>query len=678
VEEGMIEGPSVAELVDELERLAGITGDFTRAADSLKRAIDNQRERIVPDLACALARRLAVWHRDRRNDPTEAEAALLYGLEFDPDNEDLLIELEELQRKPGRERDLVATLRRRATLESSPDTRAELYQQAKALADGLNDEALSEGLLRELLALDDTNLWALAELSKQREGARDFREAFTLFLRRAELGADGEESRSLRRRAAEIAKNELSDSDKATELYEALFEEEPSDRDAATALRSLYVAAGSYRELGRLIERLIDVSDDARARSDLRLELAKLSEERFGSIDTAIDLVRAVLDDEPGRPDAVVALSELFERAKRDEDLADLLSSQIDAAKSRGDVEAELRFQVRLGEVYESRLGDRARAIDTYRAVLERDPSHRGALECLARLYQSESRLADAAEVLDQLLGMSTGKDAVDLAVRLSEIHDKLGAPDQATLALERGLEQDQQQPELRTRLRKAYEAQEAWEKLGALLTQDADFAKTDEERVGLLRRAAKLHAERRNDHEKAAELLNQATQIKPDDRELLLELCDEYNASGRGKAAAEVLEKIVLSYGNKRSKELAEIHRRLAGAYLADGNGQRALEELDKAFRIEPGNVNVLSLLGETALELGDLKKAQQMYRALLLQKLDEGGPVQKGMVFVRLGDIHDKLGEKPKAVQMYERALQTDPSLAEAKTKLAQLKSG
>lgn len=678
VEQGLIEVPADAELVDELERLAGITGDFTSAADSLRQAIDGQRERIVPDLACALARRLSVWHRDRRNDPAAAESALLYGLEFDPDNEELLIDLEELQRKPGRERDLVATLRRRATLESSPDTRAELYQTAKALADGLNDETLAEGLLRELLALDDTNLWALAELSRQRESARDFKEAFKLLIRRAELGVDGEESRKLRRRAAEIAKTELGDTEKATELYEALFEEEPTDRDAAAALRSLYEQAGSYRELGRLIERLIDVSDDTRARSDLRIELAKLSEERFGSVDTAIELVRAVLDDEPGRPDAVVALSELFERAKRDEDLADLLSSQIDAAKARGDVDAELRFQVRLGEVYESRLGDRARAIETYRAVLDRDASHRGALECLARLYQSEARLADAAEVLDKLLEMSSGKEAVELAIRLAETHDKLGAPADATAALERGLEHDQQQPELRTRLRKAYEAQENWEKLGTLLTQDADFAKTDEERVGLLRRAAKLHAERRDDHEKAAELLNQATQIKPDDRELLLELCDEYNASGRGKAAAEVLEKIVVSYGNKRSKDLAEIHRRLAGAYLADGNGARALEELDKAFRIEPGNVNVLSLLGETALELGDLKKAQQMYRALLLQKLDEGGPVQKGMVFVRLGDIHDKLGEKPKAVQMYERALQTDPRLAEAKTKLAQLKSG
>jgi hypothetical protein len=72
----------------------------------------------------------------------------------------------------------------------------------------------------------------------------------------------------------------------------------------------------------------------------------------------------------------------------------------------------------------------------------------------------------------------------------------------------------------------------------------------------------------------------------------------------------------------------------------------------------------------------VGDLKKAQQMYRALLLQKLEDGGPIQKALVFVRLGDIHDRLAEKPKAIQMYERALQTDAKLEEAKTKLAALK--
>jgi Tfp pilus assembly protein PilF len=42
-----------------------------------------------------------------------------------------------------------------------------------------------------------------------------------------------------------------------------------------------------------------------------------------------------------------------------------------------------------------------------------------------------------------------------------------------------------------------------------------------------------------------------------------------------------------------------------------------------------------------------------------------------------MNLGDVHLRLGEKPKAVQMLERALQTDPSLEQAKELLAQAKA-
>jgi tetratricopeptide (TPR) repeat protein len=331
---------------------------------------------------------------------------------------------------------------------------------------------------------------------------------------------------------------------------------------------------------------------------------------------------------------------------------------------------------VRLGEIYETRLNDRARAIETYQGVLERDPGHRGALECVARLSASEGKLEQAAGALDKLLATSNGAEAVRLALSLADVEEQLGSKDKAALALERGLTADERNGDVRERLRKLYETTEAWDKLSGLIARDAELASGADAQVKLLRQAARIQAEKRNDHGAAAALLDRASQLKPDDRELLLALCDEYNASGRGKAAAAVLEKIVQSYGTKRTKELGEIHRRLASAYLADGEGQRALDELDKAFRIEPGNISVLALLGEVALNVGDLKKAQQMYRALLLQKLEDSGPIKKAMVFVRLGDIHDKLGEKPKAVQMYERALQTDAALDEAKTKLAALK--
>jgi tetratricopeptide (TPR) repeat protein len=544
------------------------------------------------------------------------------------------------------------------------------------LAEASGDVAAAEAVLRELLAQDDSNRWALAELCRLREAASDYAETFKLTVRQAELSADAASTRALRRRAAEIARDKLGDAAKATELFEQLFEDDPTDRDAASALRALYLSTGRHQDLGRLLERLVDMAESPGARTALRLELSTLNRDEFKSLDTAIDLLRAVLEEEPGHGEAVVALSELYEETQRDEELAELLSTQINAARDRGDLASELRFQVRLGEVYDARLGDRARAIDTYRGVLERDPNHRGALEALARLYKAQDDLPAAAEIISRLLDMSSGPAAVELAVELGEAEQKLGNADKAARAYERGLAHDEQSGDLRDRLRGLYQTGREWEKLSSLLSRDAELTRKPEEAVKILRHAATIQSKQRGDHVAAAELLERASKLKPDDREIMLELCDQYSASGRGKAAAQVLQRIVESFGTKRTKELGEIHRRLAAAHLAEGEVQKALEELDKAFRIEPGNINVLTLLGDVAMQVGDHKKAQQMYRALLLQKLDEvNGPIKKSMVFFRLGQIHEQLDEKPKALQMYERAVQTD-GLADAKARLAALK--
>jgi tetratricopeptide (TPR) repeat protein len=596
-------------------------------------------------------------------------------MELDPTNDEVLLAIEELQRRPGRERELIETLRRRAKLQLGDDTRESLYREARQLADQSGDIALAEAVLREVLQQDETSGWALAELTTLREAASDHREVLELLLRRADLGAQGDEVRELRHKAAALARGEVADAERAVGIYEQLFEDDPSDTRASSALRELYAGRGDDDKLGRLLERLIDQAESSSERSALRLALADLNEGKFNSPDRAISLLRDVLYDDATHSDAVVRLSELLEKTQRDEELAELLSSQIEGARARGDLSAELTFQVRLGEIYDSRLGDRGRAIETYRTVLERDPAHRAALEALARLLRAEGKRDETAEVLSRLLELSTGDEAVRVALQLADEYGSLSRTADAQRALERGLSAERTNRELRTRLRQAYETAEDWEKLAELATEEADLTDEPTAKVAALRQAASLHAKRRGDHAKAAELLDRASQLKPD-REILLALCDEYSASGRGKAAAEVLERIVESYGGKRTKDLAEIHRRLADAYLADGEKQRALEELDKAFRIEPGNVGVLKRLGEVALDAGDYKKAQQMFRALLLQKLEGNSPITKAEVFFYLGETHLKLDEKPKAIQMYERAVQQDAALDRAKSRLSELK--
>jgi tetratricopeptide (TPR) repeat protein len=211
------------------------------------------------------------------------------------------------------------------------------------------------------------------------------------------------------------------------------------------------------------------------------------------------------------------------------------------------------------------------------------------------------------------------------------------------------------------------------------LIVNQAEGTEAVPERVQLLREAAALRAERMQDLSGAAEILERASSLVPDDRELLLLLCDAYNQCGRGDRAAEALERIVASYGGRRSKELGDIHRRLGEAYLSQGDAGRAKEEFEKAFRIEPGNVRVISRLAEVCLTTGDAKRAQQLYSSLIIQlpKLEPGGPITKAFIYGRRGEASLLLGEKDKAKQDLERALKEDPSLDWVRAKLESLKA-
>jgi tetratricopeptide (TPR) repeat protein len=671
LQQGVVEEPSSLGTLDELARLAAVTGEWRGAAEALEEALQKVAS-TEPATGREIALTLAEWRRERLGDDSGAERALGVALECSPDNDDILQRLEELQSAPGREQALIETLRRRGKL-AEGEHREELFRKAKRMADTLREPRWAEEILRDLIRIDPGNDWALEALADLMEEAGRHAEALALIEQRIEQGT-APDTRDLRHRAAQLANDRLRDPQKSSQIYLALLEEDPTDTRASDALRVSLVETERWRDLAKLLTTLIDVAQSSAERLALRLELVSLDVERFDDSEGAIEQLRLVLEEEPGHADAVLALSRLYEKNGRDQDLAELLSQQIDAAQARGDHAAAVKLLGRLGEVYDTRLSDPERAMDTYRRVLDLEP-HRPSMEALVRLYRKAERWEDAAEVLERLLDSSEPVELARRAQELAELYERLDNGEKACQALERVLDSGQAAPNVVQRLQRLYEKLGNSRRLAELLVKEADSAMAPEEKAKLLSRAAALYADRLEDSRTAASLLSRATQLRPDDRVLLLQLCDVLNASGRSAEAAETLQRIVDSYGGRRSKELGEIHRRLAAAYRAQGNKADAFKELDQAFRIEPGNVSILKELGELAFELDDLKKAQQMYRALLLQRLEGHSPITKAEVFYALGRVHDKLGEKPKARQMLERALQTDSSLEAAKRMLANL---
>jgi tetratricopeptide (TPR) repeat protein len=730
VEEALAQDPSDEDVLAELERLASATRGWRQASDALAMSLAAARD--IPKTTLGeLWVRLARWRRDRLEDGRAAEDAYGEALKLDPESLDVLKALEELRRGPGRERDLVQTLRARAKLETDLDDKKTILREAKELAQGtVADAALAEATLRDVLAEDEADAWALEELGRLREAAGDWAEVVTLLLKRAEIATDGGDAAAgitLKQRAATVRIEKLEDTTGAIALYEEILEAEPSLGDAATTLRGLYAKAGMDRDLAKLLERLVDVASSPGERSALRIDLAQLQAAKFHAPEDAIDTLRAVLDEEPMHGDAVMRLSSLFEETGKDAELADLLKAQLEAAKERGDIPAELAMLVRLGQVQESRLGDAGAALESYERVLEREPSHRGALEAIARLSEKRSAWDRASAALLKLLELPSDGEtalAVSYALRLADAREKLEDAVGMEDALKRALARDQGNQEVRGRLRALYEKDKKWAELAEMLMGDVDLVQAahPEAReaapapaaavkqsvpppggsvgrmssvapgamtvpppavpaaladvIKTLRRVADIHLKERSNPGDAIPVLEKASALVPYDRELLLALCDAYTAAERGRDAATALEKIIASFGNKRTKELSLYHHRLGRALAKLGEKDVALAQLDMAFKIDPGSVTVLRDLGMLAFESNDLDRAQKTFRALLLQRLDPATGISKGEVFYYLGEISAKQGDKQKAVQMFERAIENEPTLAKAKTKLSELK--
>ncbi|MSP25742.1 MAG: tetratricopeptide repeat protein, partial [Myxococcales bacterium] len=720
IEQALADDPSDGELVEHLARLAttnaagrlGVEA-WQRAAKALTHAVmgalDGTRSadesrgstNLSVDVACDRYATVAGWYEEHVHDSETAEQVLGKALELDEMSTPLLERIERLQRVRGRERELVRTLRRLATLADGGGTTldrdsAELRREAKVIAATvLSDGALAEAILRELLEANETDTWALAEMSDLWRERGKFDELLELLERRIDIEIEPTQIRALRLDAASIAAEKLDDPARAADLYEQLFETDPSDEQAVTLLRRTYVELGRYADILRLTERLLAVATDADVRARLSLESAEICLEKLDAPTEAIAHLNAAITDVPGHVRAGALLKGLLDTEGRHEELGEFLAQQIDTARESGNSKVELELRLELAALYDTRIGDESRALDAYLAVLDLVEDHPGGLAAVARLYENSERLLDAAETYEKLLGGATGAERVPLVMKICAIHASLGtdvSDDTSCRVLESLLggadgisEAARRQAEDRMEL--LLKKRGAFAELARLVARRASEADDDDDRVRLWCKAAEIHAGECDDHAAAADLYERAASLQPQNRELLLVLCDAYTAAGRADAAVDALKKVVESYGGRRTKELADIHMRIASAQLARGDDAAALVELEAARKMDAGSVLVLVELGKLSLTLADraadttqkdvhVRRAAGVFKSLLLQRLDDGGPIGKADVFYYLAEVNRRDGESEKAIHNLERAVASDNAHEQALKLLDELR--
>ncbi|HET7826919.1 MAG TPA: tetratricopeptide repeat protein [Anaeromyxobacter sp.] len=648
---------TAAGLGEELAALLAEHGD--RASDPAARA---EYQRRIARLARDDAARAEAWQK---------------VLDLVPDDREAMSGLVEALRSGADANGLAQAIRRAIAVEEGADARARLLAElAGAQDERLGDAAGAIQTLKKLLDVAPHDREALARLDRlcvRTERWVDLGDVLSREIEAAHAEGDLGSIVVYQYRLAELKEVRLLDRDGALELYEAvlaarpdhpeaiahleaLLQKDPSNGRAAAALEAAYAAQGDAARQAAVLEVRAGERPDPTERKALYVALADLREKQLEQPELAFLALCKAFREEPADPELRARMETLAEASGHEEELAAIYEDEIDRLPPADTAEVALR----LGALYEHKLGDPARAATFLRRALAVDPAAAGpALPALERLYGRLESFPELADVLARRAATAVGAEKVQLLFRLGQLcEERLGAPDRAADAYEQALAADPRHvPSLRA-LEALYEGagrrEDLYRNLAAQRAATGDPAA--KERV--LARSASVAGDL-GKLDEAAALWKELLQLRPRQEEALAALEDLYERLERWEDLAQHLRLRVQSTVDRR--EIARLNDKLGtilGARLGDLS--QAVASYRAVLETDPRNRRALEALRDIHAAQGEVEALASVYRRLVPLQEDAAG-VKK--VRMELAEVLLRAGSKREAIDQAKLAFDIEP---------------
>jgi tetratricopeptide (TPR) repeat protein len=514
--------------------------------------------------------------------------------------------------------------------------------------------------------------------------------------------ADGDLQLRALQHAANQAYQVLGERQRALGLYRRILEIAPEHTLALDRLESIYAELADWESLLELYGHRAELATDLESRRSYRWKAAVLCEERLSRPSHAIGHYEAVLELVPEDLQAIIALERLYQADARWQDLAHILEKQIGFGD---DIAQVVALHYRLGELYELRLGEKALALEHYRAALSGDAGHESTVVALERLLEDPEHRAGAAEALEPIYG---GNQQWDRLIRIYEIRlDAASDPMERLLIGKRlGRIHEEQKEDLDgaftwysrvfrdeptdshnlDTLTRLANVLDRWADLAELLASyfDATMAEDDPTlRIGQL--LGRVYDERLHALDKAEEVYRRLVSS-------LRARNDQRPARQPGSLIWTFDRLEDLLDRAEHWAGLLEIYREAADATdpSDDGDhGKRALlykmcavqeHRLQNHDRAIDGYLEILALDDNDARAVSALDRLYQSQSRwsdlaeLLRREIEKAAPAARVELRLRLAQVHeDRLGDLPGAIDCYEELLVHPMPLPQASTPAA-----
>ncbi len=626
-------------------------------------------------LLLALAR-LAV----KRGDPAAAAGALEKALRLDPESQEIRLALAEVYASPAFTDD--ATGSRKAS---------ELFVELGKRRLATRDDSTAITYLRRALGVDPYSRGNASALADALTASARWDELDRVLRHRGSVTDDPAEKAALYEQRAALYEGPLANRAALTEALTELAALEPPYGPASERLREVLRADQHWTELAaRMADELEALGEDPQRQVAELLELATIAREHLGDKDRAAELLHRALSVDPHNEEALARYADHFRERRDWRGVADLYEFALDNAREDGAPTSELvRRLEEIAQIAEIRLGDVARAIETWQRIDLLEPGSGKAREALRRL-------SSRAKMWEQLVGVleTEASAAVTPAERAEALRriahtyrERQVEPRRAIALYEEVAGLSPEDDQVLKPLAELYEREGDDAGLAATLrrqleldarrllgdgegragTQPREWPVAKRmERLTLLRRLAVLCETRTSDVDGVVYACTGVLEILPGDRDALDRMERVLDKAGDAQRLEQTLEYHAASATGPA--ERAKVLRRLARLAADQGDDARALDRWEQTLRAVPTDAEALAAaaaLYERASRWGEL--------AQVLERLDAGRPaVQPGTpdAAVRAREldryarvVDERLGDAPRATRAWQRVLELSP---------------
>ncbi len=644
----------------ELERLATAADKWNELIGEYTQVVQGISD---PRQAADLWVKIARWYDSALRHVDYAIASAQQALQLDAAHVGALQALEDFFRKQKRWNDMVGVLARHAECETEPHLKVEiLLRLADTYESQVGDATQAMNAYQRALNSDEHCIDAINALERLYRRTQAWDRLVDVLAKKSQVVNDTEQAIRLKLQVGELWEDRLGDNDRAVDAYKEVLSVDPRNVSALEALDQLYGKTGRIEEQLENLEHRLEVAPPEEDRVAIFQRMAAMWEENFAKPDRATEVLEKILLIDERNAKAYRDLERLYRQERKWDALVDTYRKHLGVLQ---DANERIDLHTKMGQVYEQELRDLDRAIDAYNDVLSVEADHPAALAGLATLYEETEQWDRAIEMMRRLIRVSTDpKQRVDLNYRLGRVFDdQMKEPEPAEEYLVEALSQDPAHVPSMLSLLGIYKRRGDWLKAAQLMVRAEAATVNPLEKSRLLHEAGKIFQEKLGDEAQATDLFARVLQLDPEHVEAAEPLSQIYFKREEWAPLVPILEMLARKADRKTNRELTQLYHRLAKSADKLGDNEKALKYYKQSYDLDSTYLPTLVDRAGLLYRVENWDDAFRIYQTILVHHRDTQKDEDIVDIFFRLGRIKLKLGERTKAVNMFEKALEIQP---------------